>query len=61
MSEFIVAVGLVFVFEGLIFAAFPGAAKRASEAVQEAPEGTLRLIGLASAVLGLIIIWAVRR
>jgi uncharacterized protein YjeT (DUF2065 family) len=60
MSEFIVAIGLVFVFEGLVFAAFPGAAKRASLAVQESPENTLRLIGLASAVVGLIIIWAIR-
>jgi uncharacterized protein YjeT (DUF2065 family) len=61
MTEFIVALGLVFVIEGLVFAAFPGAAKRATQAVNESPEGTLRVIGIASAVLGLLIIWAVRR
>ena len=61
MSEFIVALGLVFVIEGLVFAAFPGAAKRALLAVHESPEGTLRLIGLASAVLGLVIIWVMRQ
>jgi uncharacterized protein YjeT (DUF2065 family) len=61
MTEFIVALGLVFVIEGLVFAAFPGAAKRATLAVTESPEATLRLIGIASAVLGLLMIWAVRR
>ena len=60
MTEFIVALGLVFVIEGLVFAAFPGAAKRAIVAVTESPEGMLRIIGIASAVLGLLIIWAVR-
>jgi uncharacterized protein len=61
VSEFIVALGLVFVIEGLVFAAFPGAAKRATLAVHESPEGTLRLIGIISAILGLVIIWLVRR
>jgi uncharacterized protein len=61
MTEFIVALGLVFVIEGLVFAGFPGAAKRATLAVTESPESTLRLIGIASAVLGLLMIWAVRR
>ncbi len=29
MSDFLAALGLVFVIEGLVFAAFPAAAKRA--------------------------------
>ncbi len=61
MSEFVVALGLVFVFEGLVFAAFPGAAKRAAQAMEESPEGALRVIGIASAVLGLVIIWIIKR
>ncbi len=61
MTEFIVALGLVFVIEGLVFAAFPGAAKRATLAVQESPESTLRVVGLASAVLGVLMIWVMRR
>jgi len=61
MSEFVVALGLVFVIEGLVFAAFPGAAKRATLAVHESPESMLRIVGIVSAVLGLIIIWVMRR
>jgi uncharacterized protein YjeT (DUF2065 family) len=60
MSDFIVALGLVFVIEGLVFSAFPGTAKRAMESVQEAPDGTLRIVGIVSAVMGIVLIWAIR-
>ena len=60
MSEFLVALGLLFAIEGLVFAAFPGAAKRAMESVLATPESALRLVGLASAVAGVLLIWFVR-
>jgi uncharacterized protein YjeT (DUF2065 family) len=60
MSDFLVALGLVFVIEGLVFAASPAAAKRAMMHVLEAPDGPLRLIGIGSALVGLIIVWLVR-
>jgi len=60
MSEFIVAIGLVFAIEGLVFAAFPGAAKRMAASALEAPEGSLRIAGVVSAILGIAIIWLVR-
>jgi hypothetical protein len=60
MEDFLAALGLVFVIEGLVFAAFPAQAKRAVASVMETPEGSLRLIGLGSAVVGLIVVWLVR-
>jgi len=60
MSDFLAALGLVFVIEGLIFAAFPGQAKHAMTSVLETPDATLRAIGLASAVIGLVVVWLVR-
>jgi uncharacterized protein YjeT (DUF2065 family) len=60
MSEFLVAVGLVFVIEGLVFAAFPAAARRLAASALESPETSLRIAGIASAVLGVILIWLVR-
>jgi uncharacterized protein YjeT (DUF2065 family) len=60
MSEFIVALGLVFVIEGLVFAAMPGPAKRALAAIVDSPEQFLRIVGISSAVAGLVIIWLVR-
>jgi uncharacterized protein YjeT (DUF2065 family) len=60
MSDFLVALGLVFVIEGLIFAASPGAAKNAMAHVMETADGPLRVVGIASAVVGLILVWLVR-
>lgn len=60
MSDFLAAVGLVFVIEGLIFAALPGPAKRAMMGVVETPEASLRLIGIGSAIAGVIVVWLVR-
>jgi uncharacterized protein len=60
MSEFIVAIGLVLVIEGLLFAGFPAAVKRLAASAIESPETSLRLAGIASAVIGLAVIWLVR-
>jgi uncharacterized protein YjeT (DUF2065 family) len=60
MSDFLAALGLVFVIEGLIFAAFPAQAKRAMQSVLETPEASLRVIGLGAALIGVIVVWLAR-
>ena len=60
MADFIVALGLVFVIEGLIFAVNPAAAKNAMAHVLETADGPLRVVGIASAVLGVLLVWFVR-
>jgi uncharacterized protein YjeT (DUF2065 family) len=60
MTEFLVAIGLVFVIEGLLFAAFPSGAKRLAATAIESPETSLRIAGIISAVIGLVLIWVVR-
>jgi uncharacterized protein YjeT (DUF2065 family) len=60
MSDFVAALGLVFVIEGLIFAAFPGHAKQAMMSVLETPDGSLRGIGLAAAIVGVVLVWLAR-
>ena len=60
MTDFLAALGLVFVIEGLIFAAFPEAAKRAMTSVVQTPAISLRLIGIGSAIVGLVMVWLVR-
>ena len=61
MSDFLIALGLVFAIEGLVFAAFPGAAKRAMASALETPDSVLRIVGIVSAVIGVLVIWFVRR
>lgn len=60
MYDFLAALGLVFIIEGLIFAAFPGPAKRAMASVLETPETSLRVIGVGSALIGLVVVWLAR-
>ena len=60
MTEFVVALGLVLVIEGLLFAAFPGVAKRLAASALESPETSLRVAGIVSAVLGVALIWLMR-
>lgn len=60
MSDFLVALGLVFVLEGLVFAAFPEMTKRAMESVLHVPDQMLRLVGIVSALVGLILVWIMR-
>ena len=60
MADFLVALGLVFVIEGLIFAVSPGSAKNAMAHVVDTPDGPLRVIGIASAALGVVLVWLVR-
>ena len=52
--------GLVLVVEGLVYGGFPTLAKRLASEVLAAPENTLRLLGVASIVAGVTIVWLVR-
>ncbi|MBZ0141001.1 MAG: DUF2065 domain-containing protein, partial [Pseudorhodoplanes sp.] len=49
-----------FVMEGLVLAAFPDLAKKAFESVMQAPDQMLRIVGLGSATLGMLLIWLIR-
>jgi uncharacterized protein len=60
MSDFLAALGLVLAIEGLLFAAFPLGTKRAMAAALETPDGRLRIAGLISALIGVLIVWLVR-
>ena len=60
MPDFLAALGLVFVIEGLVFAAFPGPAKRAMASVMETPETIVTRDRYRLGGLGLIVVWLVR-
>jgi hypothetical protein len=60
MSDFLVAIGLLFAIEGLMFAAFPGAVKQAMASVLETPDHLLRMIGVVCAAIGVVLVWLVR-
>ncbi len=60
MNDFIVALGLVLVVEGVVYALAPGHLKEFMRKAQEIPDQSLRLGGVAAMGLGVLIVWLVR-
>jgi uncharacterized protein YjeT (DUF2065 family) len=60
MHDFLAAVGLVLVVEGLVYGGFPSLARRLAAEVLAMPENRLRVAGLVSIAAGVAIVWAVR-
>jgi uncharacterized protein len=61
MEDFLAALALLLVIEGLLFAAFPNATRRAMLEASQTPDNMVRKIGLISAVVGILGLYAVRR
>ena len=61
MRDLVAALGLALAIEGLLFASFPDAMKRAMLEAAESPREHMRLIGLITALLGVAIVWVMRR
>jgi len=60
MWDLITALGLVLAVEGILFAAFPDAIRRAMYEAAQSPRDRLRAVGIVCALLGIFIIWFVR-
>lgn len=60
MHELIIAIGLVFVIEGLCYALFPGAMKNMMKFAIEQEETAVRKVGLIAAVIGVVIIYLIK-
>jgi uncharacterized protein YjeT (DUF2065 family) len=59
MSNLIVALGLVLVIEGTLWALAPRLGRRLLQVAAEMPESNLRLAGAAAVALGVLVIWLV--
>ena len=59
-GDLLIGIGFLLVVEGLLFAAMPGWMRSAMSSVVATPDQILRVVGIVSAVLGLIVIWLVR-
>jgi uncharacterized protein YjeT (DUF2065 family) len=61
MLDLVAALGLALAVEGLLFAAFPDAVKRAMIEAAKSPSDRMRLVGILSAVIGVVIVWVARK
>jgi uncharacterized protein YjeT (DUF2065 family) len=60
MDDLVVAVGLVLVIEGLVWALVPRLGRKLLEATSDVPESSLRLAGTLAVAAGVFIVWMVR-
>ena len=60
MNEFIIAIGLVLLIEGLLCALFPSKIKNMSKIIETMPASNLRTAGIVFASIGFIIIWYIK-
>jgi uncharacterized protein YjeT (DUF2065 family) len=60
VQDFLAAIGLVLVVEGLVYGGFPGLAKKLAGEVLSMPENTLRIAGLIAIAVGVGLVWLVR-
>jgi uncharacterized protein len=60
MSDLLVAVALVLVIEGLLWAAAPQLGMKLLAAAARTPEQTLRAGGVAAVIAGIVIVWLIR-
>ncbi|HAD24949.1 MAG TPA: DUF2065 domain-containing protein [Alphaproteobacteria bacterium] len=57
MQELILALAIVLVVEGALYALFPTAMKRMMATVQQMPDSSLRTAGMVFAFLGTLLVW----
>ena len=60
MTDLIVGIGLVFVIEGLLWAAFPDFARRLAATAMSTPDSVLRTAGAIAVAVGLLVVYLVR-
>ncbi len=60
MSDLLVALGLVLVLEGILWAAFPKAAHHMLKIASSTPETSMRIGGTVAILLGVLVVWTVR-
>lgn len=59
--DFLVGLGMLLMLEGMLFAVSPNWMRKAMQSALASPDNVLRVVGLVSAVLGLALIWFIRR
>ena len=60
MDDLIVAVGLFFVFEGLIYALAPTQLKKLAQLLPTIPNNSIRNFGLLAILFGVGLVWFIR-
>ena len=60
MTDFLVALALILVIEGALYALFPEGMKRMMMRLIDEPTARIRAVGLVAAAVGVLAVWLVR-
>ena len=60
MSDFLTALALVLVIEGVVLALIPHRLHQLIQAMEQMPPSALRVIGLCAAGVGVLCVWLIR-
>jgi len=61
MRELVIAIGLLFFIEGMLYALFPSKMKNMLKIIEKLPVSQLRISGLLFALIGFVIVWYLKR
>jgi len=61
MKELIIALGLFFFIEGILYAIFPSKMKNMLSKLNQISDAQLRFSGLVFAIIGFVIIWYLKK
>jgi uncharacterized protein len=61
MRDFLTALALILVIEGIVYALFPEITRRLAARTMQTPAQALRTGGLIAAFIGVILVWVLRR
>ena len=61
MIDFLSAIGLIFILEGLLLFASPKRLKKILQIITIYPESKIRIIGSVSILVGIVLLWIIRK
>jgi uncharacterized protein len=61
MKELIIAIGLLFFIEGMLYALFPSKMKNMLKIIEKLPVNQLRVSGVLFSLIGFAIVWYFKR
>ena len=61
MIDFLSAIGLIFILEGLLLFSSPKRLKKILQIITIYPENKIRMIGGVSVLLGIVLLWIIRK